>query len=139
MQENLYSKLIKFLKANNVPVNGIEFKPVKELIMVNKYGGLIKLKERVGKISLEDKVKKYSGIRWIGQPSYAIQSTSEKDFLDWEVNLNAALNDTKVSLLCIYDAYDYIHEGKLINEYVINKSLDTHSYVLKNLSLEEIS
>lgn len=39
----LYNELIKSLKANNVPINNIEFKPVKELIMINKHG-LIKLK-----------------------------------------------------------------------------------------------
>ncbi|WP_411169096.1 hypothetical protein ACH36K_00375 [Clostridium sp. MB05] len=46
----LYSELIKSLKANNVPINNIEFKPVKELIMINKHGGLIKLKEEISNL-----------------------------------------------------------------------------------------
>lgn len=51
----LYNELIKSLKANNVPINNIEFKPVKELIMINKHG-LIKLKWGVNNICLEDEV-----------------------------------------------------------------------------------
>lgn len=139
MQENLYSKLIEFLEINEVSMEYIHFRPVKELIMSNKLGGLIGLKEKINSIGIEEEVKNHSGIRWIGQPSYAIQVTSENDFLNWEINLSQALSNTKVSLLCIYDAYDYMNEGKIINKNVISKSLDTHSYVLKNLVLEEIS
>ncbi len=139
MQENLYVELIEFLKINDVSINHIKFRPVKELIMSNKQGDLIQLKQKISSICLEDEVKKYNGIRWIGQPTYAIETTSQDDFLNWEINLNKALSNTNVSLICIYDAYDYMHEGKVINEEVINKSLDTHSYLLKNLILEEIS
>ena len=48
------------------------------------------------------------------------------------------MKNTKASLICIYDAYDCMHKGKFINENVIDKSLNTHSHILKNLALEEI-
>lgn len=139
MQESLYNKLIAFLTINDVPVEHIKFRPVKELIMSNRHGGLAQLKEKINNICLESEVKKYSGVRWIGQPTYAIQTTSQKDFLDWEINLSAALKNTNASLICIYDAYDYLHKNEFINQTVIKKSLDTHSYVLRNLVLEEIN
>lgn len=138
MQENLYNELINFLRINYVPIEHIKFRPVKELIMSNKHGELIQLKEKINSICLEDEVKKYNGVRWIGQPTYAIQTTSQDDFLNWEINLSKALINTNASLLCIYDAYDYMHESKFINETVIEESLDTHSYILKNLVLEII-
>lgn len=139
MEESIYSKLLQFLIRNNVPAQHIKFRPVKELIISNKSGDLKELKKKINEISLENKVKNYNGIRWIGQPTYAIQTTSQKDFLDWEINLSKALNNTNVSLICIYDAYDYMHEEKFINKEVINKSLHTHSYILKNSYLEKIN
>lgn len=139
MQEDLYNKLIAFLEINDVSVEHIKFRPVKELIMSNRHGGLTKLKEKINDICLENAVRKYSGVRWIGQPTYAIQTTSQKDFLDWETNLSEALKDTNASLICIYDAYDYMHRNEFMNEKVIKESLDTHSHILKNSILEEIN
>lgn len=139
MLEEMYIKLRAFLMKNNVSVEHIQFRPVKELILSSKNGGLNGLKEKINNICLEKEAEKYSGVRWIGQPTYAIQVTSQKDFLNWEINLNKALEDTNVSLICIYDAYDYMHEGIYINKEVIDKSLDTHSFILKDLGLEEIS
>lgn len=138
MEENLYSKLLAFLKVNNISVEYIKFKPVKELIESNTMGGLIKLKEKISNICSEDEVKKYKGIRWIGQPTYAIQTTSQEAFLNWEINLSEALKDTYISLICIYDAYDYMNKGEFINEKVIKQSLTTHTFALKNSVLEKI-
>lgn len=138
MQEKLYNNLIDFLESNDLPIKHIKFRAVKELIESNKQDSLISLKEKINDICLEEEVKKYTGVRWIGQPTYAIETTSKDDFLNWEVNLNEALINTKISLICIYDFYDYMYEGKFINEEVISKSLHTHSYILKNLVLKEI-
>ena len=139
MQENLFDELIRILETYNAPVEHIEFRKVKELIMSNKEGGLVKLKEKINSIFNEDKVKKYKGIRWIGQPTYAIQTTSQEDFLNWEINLSEGLKNTNASLICIYDAYDCINESKFINKQVIDKSIDTHSHLLKDFVLEGIS
>lgn len=117
MQENLYDKLIDVLRINNVDTEHVKFRPVKELIMSNRDGGLLQLKEKIRNICLEDEAKEYSGVRWIGQPTYAIKTTSQKDFWDWEINLSEALKNTNVSLICIYDAYDYMHEGRFIGEF----------------------
>ncbi|MDV3428908.1 MAG: MEDS domain-containing protein [Bacillota bacterium] len=138
MQESLYEKLMSFLESYGILTENIKFRPVKELILSNKEGGLTKLKEKVNNVLSEDDTKKYSGIRWIGQPSYAIKTTSEKDFLDWEINLSEAMKNTKASLICIYDAFDCMHKGIFINGNVMDKSLNTHSHILKNLVLEEI-
>jgi hypothetical protein len=138
MEENLYSKLLAFLKVNNVSVQHIKFRPVKELIESNTMGGLIELKEKINNICLEDEVKKYKGIRWIGQPTYAIKTTSQEAFLNWEINLSLALKNTNASLICIYDTYDYMTKGEFINEKVIKQSLTTHTFALQNSVLEKI-
>jgi hypothetical protein len=138
MEEKLYNELLFFLRINNVDVNHIKFRRVEELIKCNRDGGLTKLKEKIDKICLEDEMKKYNGVRWIGQPSYAIQNTSQNDFLDWETNIGEAIKNTNVSLICIYDTYDYIHKGEFINKTVITESISTHSYVLKRSVLDQI-
>lgn len=132
MEENLYNKLLDFLKDNKVSIENIKFKSVKELILGHKKGGFIGLKETAISILGNSNIEKYNGLRWIGQPSFAIQGTSEKDFLDMEVDLNIFIKDMNASLLCVYDAYDYIHEGRIINETVIEESLQTHSFILNN-------
>lgn len=139
MKEDLYNKLINFLKINNVSPEHIKFKSIKELIEINTQGGQTELKKIIESASLENEVKEYNGIRWIGQPSYAIHITSQEAFLNFETNLSDALNNTNVSLLCIYDAYDYMNKGEFINETVIKQSLITHSFILKNSALEKIN
>lgn len=132
MEENLYNELLDFLKINKVSIENIKFKSVKELILGNKKGGLTGLNEAVTSILENSNIEKYTGLRWIGQPSYAIEGTSQKDFLDMEVNLNEFIKNMNAGLLCVYDTYDYIHKGKVINETVIQESLHTHSFVLNN-------
>ncbi len=139
MEKNLYNKLIIFLKTNNVSVKHIKFRSVKELIESYTNGELIELKKKFKDICLQNEVKKYSSIRWIGQPSYAIQNTSQEVFLDWESNLSEALKNTNASLICIYDAYDYMNKNEFINETVIKQSLTTHSYILKDSVLQKIN
>lgn len=139
MEQDLYNKLLFFLEINNVPLEHIKYKNVRELIMCNRQGGVPKLKEVLLNNCLECEVEKYSGIRWIGQPTFAIQTTSQNDFLHFETSLSEALNNTNASLLCIYDAYDYMNKSEYINETVIKQSLNTHSYVLNNLVLEKIN
>lgn len=137
MQENLYDQLIEFLRRYEIDIEQINFRPVKELIITNKQGGLTALKEKINKISVEDAVQNYTGVRWIGQPTYAIKTTAQEDFLNWEIHLSKSLKNKNISLLCIYDAYDYMHEGKFINEEVIRKSINTHDYMLKDLRLKK--
>lgn len=139
MEESIYNKLLDFLRSNNVSLEHVKFKNVKELIEGNRDSGLDGLKEEIQKIGLDDEVQKYSGIRWIGQPSCAIRNNSEREFLDFEKNLTESLCNVNASLLCIYDAYDYMHERKFISETVIKESLDTHNYIFKDLVLEAIN
>ncbi|WP_206458205.1 MEDS domain-containing protein [Anaerovorax sp. IOR16] len=136
MQHDLYHELIEFLRSKDVCIEHIKFRPVKDLILCHKKEGFVGLRDKIDSICVEDAVKEYNGVRWIGQPTYAIQTTSQEDFLDWEIDLSKALENRNVSLICVYDAYDYIVEGKYINEEVIKKSKDTHSYILKDLVLE---
>lgn len=134
IEERLYYRLIEFLKINKISDEHIKFKPVGELIYSNKKSDLLGLKETLSSILLDN--NKYNGIRWIGQPTYAIEATSQKDFLDMEINLNELVKNMNVAILCVYDAYDYMHVGSVINKAVIEASLSTHSHVLNNLVLE---
>lgn len=139
MEESIYNDLLDFLRGNDISLEHIKFKNVKELIKANREDGLTGLKREIQKIGLDDEVQKYSGIRWIGQPSCAIRNNSQSEFLGFEKNLTEALCNVNASLLCIYDAYDYMHERRFISETVIKGSLDTHSYIFKDLVLEAIN
>ncbi|HBJ2623289.1 MEDS domain-containing protein [Clostridium botulinum] len=132
MEEELYNKLLDFLKVNKVPTENVKFRAVKELISGHKKGGFNGLVETATNILGNIGIEKYNGLRWIGQPSFAIEGTSQKDFLDMEADLNKFIKNMNAALLCVYDAHDYINKGKVINEKVIKESLQTHSFILNN-------
>ncbi|NOW24269.1 MEDS domain-containing protein [Clostridium butyricum] len=108
------------------------YRNVKELILGHKKGGFNGLVETAMGILGSSNIEKYNGLRWIGQPSFAIKGTSENDFLEMEEDLNKFIKNMNVALLCVYDAYDYMHKGKIINKKVIEESFKTHSFVLNN-------
>ena len=132
MEEDLYNKLLNFLTINNVSTENIKFKNVKELILGHKKGGFNGLVETAMSILENSNIQKYNGLRWIGQPSFAIKGTSEDDFLHMEEDLNKFIKNMNAALLCVYDAYDYINKGEIINKKVIEESLKTHSFILNN-------
>lgn len=49
------------------------------------------------------------------------------------------IKDTNASLLCIYDVNDYMDGGNIINKKVIEESLETHSYILKDDYLQALA
>lgn len=137
MEEHLYISLLEKLEQNNINCSNISFSPVKNLIDVHKSKGLNGLRKTVEEFNEKALTENFNGIRWIGQPTYAIKTTSKRDFLNWEQDLSKALMDTRVSLICIYDYYDFMHEGKVIDEEVIKDSFNTHSFIFSNSALNK--
>ncbi|WFD10976.1 MEDS domain-containing protein [Tepidibacter hydrothermalis] len=135
MQHELYEDLKKSLNKAGIQDKHLKFQSVKQLIDSNNRGGVKGLKEKIEFLAEEEIKSGYSGIRWIGQPTYAIEQTSKQDFLNWEINLSGGLRNTKASLICIYDYYDYINIKKVIDEEVIKKSINTHSHILEKFFL----
>ncbi|WP_297421255.1 Spo0E family sporulation regulatory protein-aspartic acid phosphatase [Clostridium sp.] len=135
MEEGLYNDLLEILKMISFPVEYIKFRSIKELIISNKFCGLIGLEEKIKGIVSEYEAKRYNGIRWISQPTYAIKNTSLNDFFDWEMNLSQALRNTNTnsSLDFVYKDYDYLGENKYLQEPVIDSSINVNSYILDDL------
>ena len=135
MDESLYKDLLDILKFNSFPIEYIKFRSIKEVIISHNNGGITQLEEKIKCLSLEGDVKKYTGFRWISQPTYAIKNTSLKDFYNWEMNLSEALINTNTdsSLGFVYKKYNYMNEDKYINEPIIDTSININSYVLDDL------
>ena len=64
------------------------------------------------------------------------QPDLQKDFLDFEYDLNKAIHNLNISLLYIYDLYDNISENNFGNKRVIKKTLCTNDYIFKDLYME---
>lgn len=137
MQPELYEGLKTYLNNLGIQDKYLKFQSVKQLIDSNSSGGVKSLKEKIGILVEKEIERGYNGIRWIGQPTYAIEETSKKDFLNWETNLSEGLRNTKASLICIYDYYDYINNKEIIDEEVIKKSINTHSHILEKFFLKK--
>ena len=126
MVEGIYNRLIGSLESLGIPTKNIFFADVSELILEHKHNSLKGLKEKIDFYQKDSYSKGFKSIRWIGQPTFAITHASEMDFLNWEKDLNTALKDTNISLLCVYDFYDYMNGKGIINTNVINESYLTH-------------
>lgn len=136
METDVFDKLIALLQRLNIPSESIYLYPVEEMIMLNKERGISVLKNKVDEFVNNAKNKGFSGIRWIGQPSYAMKRTSKSDFLEFELALTEMVADKEISVLCIYDSYDYVTAKKYIDEDVIRESVNTHTHILGNMDID---
>lgn len=136
MEPRLYNELKNKLRLSTTARKKIKFYSFKELIADSK-DDQNSIKENIRKQErLNDK---HTGIRWIGHPTYAIQETSKKEFLEWEERLTKSFKDTNSSMLCIYDFNDYLKDEKIIDEKIITESLKTHSHTLNQFTLKKIN
>lgn len=135
MNENLYNNLLSILKSNNLPMELIKFKSIKDAILSNTNGGLMGLEEKIKEIASEHHLKKHTGFRWISQPTYGIKNTNISDFFNWELNLSDALKNTNNNsvLEFVYKEYNSINEARYMDEPVIDTNSNVNSYVLDDL------
>jgi len=129
-EQEVYDKLTLLLKSSNIPSESVVFYPVEDMILLNKQKGVVAVRNSADKLLAEAKERGYSGIRWIGQPSYAMRNTSKEDFLAFELSLTEMVREKEISILCIYDAYDYMTDRKYVDCDVMNESMHTHTHIL---------
>lgn len=135
-EQEVYDKLILLLKNSNIPSESVVFYPVEDMVLLNKQEGVIAVRNSADKFLADAKARGYSGIRWIGQPSYAMRKTSKEDFLAFELSLTEMVREKEISILCIYDAYDYMTGRKYVDCDVMNESMHTHTHMLDLLNEE---
>ncbi len=137
LSKDIYDKLMELLDIYGIDKFRVIFFPVKDMVIANKENGIDGLRRLLSTLLKEVESNDYKGARVIGQPSFAIGETSKEDFLKLEEVLTKAFVDMKASGLCIYDAFDYIHNRDIIDEDIIKNSFKTHSHLLYNNYLSE--
>lgn len=138
MFPDLYQKIIADFKINNLPIKDLILRSEEEMIIQCKHKSTAHIKLLINNY-ITDAIKKgYSGIRFIGQPSYAIKNTSRIEFLKIERVISSILKNISASLLCIYDYYDYLHSQNYINKMVIHESYNTHTHRFSQFRLSSI-
>jgi hypothetical protein len=138
LSKDIFDKLMELLDIHGINKSGVIFFPVKSMVIANNVNGLDGLRQLLSTLLKDVEQNNFKGARVIGQPSFAIGETSKEDFLKLEEVLNDAFIGMKASGLCIYDAFDYIHNRDIIDEDIIKNSLKTHSHLLYNNSLSKI-
>lgn len=129
MDYHIYDRLIEALKLKGITQNEVVHFSFKDFILTNKKCGFEAVKSKVKQLTAQmEKINK-NRIRFIGQPTFAIKETSKDDFIYYEESLTAIFEGTDASVLCIYDALDYINHSEYIDEEIINQSLDTHTHI----------
>lgn len=136
MLPELYEQFTAFL---NTPIHeSIRVCSNSEFILSYSEGGQTALRERIMQITGDAVSLGYSGVRMISQASRAIRETSCKEFLAWDQGLGAALENTRFSVLCIYDVSDLIQGENFIAREVFGQSLEDHSHILYQLHLQHL-
>lgn len=138
MEEDMHESLKDALGNAGIDKESVEFVSVNGLIDLHKQEGLYGLKRELNILIEDYQSKGYDGVRWIGEPAYAIQLTSREDFLNFEDDLSKAFRNTKASILCIYDTYDCLTKSQCTDKELIEKSKYTHTHILKGLQLEKL-
>ncbi|WP_158638666.1 MEDS domain-containing protein [Metabacillus litoralis] len=139
LSKDIYDQLMELLDFHGISRSGVKFFPVKNMVIANNKNGLEGVRQLLSALLEEVESNKYKGARVIGQPSFAIGETSKEDFLELEKVLTEAIIGLNASGLCLYDAFDYIHNREFIDEDIINHSLETHSHLLYSNSLFKIN
>lgn len=138
LSKDIFDKLMELLDIHGLDKSGVIFFPVKEMVIANNENGINGLRQLISTLLKEVESNNYKGARVIGQPSFAIGETSKEDFLKLEEVITEAFIGMNASGLCIYDAFDYIHNRDFIDEEIIKNSLNTHSHLLYNNYLSKL-
>ncbi|MFC4320069.1 MEDS domain-containing protein [Litchfieldia salsa] len=129
---------MELLDFHGINRTGVIHFPVKNMVIANNTNGIDGVRQLISSLLKEVESNRFRGARVIGQPSYAIGETSKEDFLKLEEVLTEVLIGINVSGLCLYDAFDYIHNGEIMDEKIMMESLKTHSHLLYDNSLFKI-
>ncbi|GAB6085852.1 hypothetical protein [Alkaliphilus crotonatoxidans] len=78
----------------------------------------------------------YSGVTWFIEAKQLIKETSKSSFLDWQRSMNLCFNDSKCSVINIFDFEDFLGHQKFIDQEIIDSSLKAHQYVIHQLKLK---
>lgn len=105
------------------------------IVIANNQNGIDGVRQLLSTLLKEVESEKYRGARLIGQPSFAIGENSKEDFLLLEKVLTEVSIGMNASGLCLYDAFDYIHNREFIDEEIMEDSFETHTHLLYNNSL----
>ena len=130
LQPDWYQSLCQYLEQNNFPLQNVQYYPVNEMLTSFLRGGSQGFKQQVLELSQWTKDAGYSGIRMIGQCSYAIRLSSKSDFLKFEKAINDAFSGIAIAGLCVYDFYDFINTSTYIEDEIFNDSYATHTNML---------
>jgi hypothetical protein len=127
LQPDWYQSLFKYFRQINLPSRNIQHYPVNEMLESFTRGGASGFREKVMELTEWTKEEGFTGIRMIGQCSYAIALSSKKEFLKFEKAINDAFCGTSVGGLCVYDFNDFINTSQYIDDEILYDSFKTHT------------
>lgn len=129
LQSDWYQSLVEYFERINLPSRNIQHYPVNEMLESFTNGGSSGFREKVLELTKWAKDEGFTGIRMIGQCSYAIELSSKKEFLKFEKAINDAFSGTAVGGLCVYDFNDFINTAKYIDDEILYDSFKTHTNI----------
>lgn len=139
MQPDWYQSLIKYFEHIELPGKNIQHYPINEMLESFMDGGEAAFREKAVSLSKWAKEEGFTGIRMIGQCSYAIKLSCKSDFLQFEKAINDAFFGTTVAGLCVYDFNDFINTSMYIDDEIMNDSFKTHTNIHFQSSYQAIS
>ncbi|MCH3964752.1 MAG: MEDS domain-containing protein [Clostridium sp.] len=128
VDDKLYSNIKGFTEINKN--NSLQISDVCR--MINIYNSLSKneIKEKLLKCENEIVKRGFKGLSFIIDVAYLISHTSKEDFLKIDFDITRLISNTRTSVICTYDFEDYLDEKRIIDDEIMEKSYESHSYRL---------
>jgi hypothetical protein len=136
LEESSFNLLINYFTEDEKKHIGIFTASV--LINLYKSGREITVKKALKKFEKNVFDHGYTGARFICQLSHVLKEISKADFIEFEKPLSKIINGLNISMMCLYDMYDYINNKTIIDDELMAMSKEVFNYRLYQMKLCKI-
>lgn len=136
------------LKANSYNLLLTHFtEEEKKHISIFTASTLMNLHKNGGEVTVNNALKKYeknvfehgyTGARFIYELSHVLKEISKADFIKFEKSFSKTINELNISMMCLYDMYDYTNCKTIIDDELIALSKKVSDYRLYQMKLCEM-
>jgi len=135
LEESTFNLLLNYFPKENKQHIGVI--SVSTLINLHKNGEEVTAKEAFIKYEKKVFVNGYIGARIICDSSHFLKESSKADFIKFQKFASEIINGLNISMMCLYDIYDYMNYKLIIDDELMAISQQVSDHRLYQMKLCE--
>lgn len=136
LKANSYNLLLTYFTEEEKKHIGIF--TASTIINLHKSGGEVTVNNVLKKYEKNVFEHGYTGARFICELSHLLKKISKADFIKFEKSSSKIINELNISMMCLYDMYDYTNYKMIIDDELIALSKKVSDYRLYQMKLCEM-